>query len=243
MLPKYWFSDLVPGEISVVFLYRKYIPWISAEYLLLSDQSSQQYLAALWSYFLVLCDPMSMTTDEWNRDASILWLGMKNTYTVKELILYLGSWIRNSLLNTTGQILSITAPTTILLRYDLITQSSIEGTRYCIADREICVYRLWCYSGMNFSVGILNPELQLTFSKSWSSKALLPLSCDHTISTLATRRDSYYVWCISGPMYSWYTRVSPWLHIRVRWGSVQGTWWLFGRFGILHFLAWTFRAK
>ena len=83
---------------------------------------------------------MSMTTDEWNRDASILWLGMKNTYTVKELILYLGSWIRNSLLNTTGQILSITAPTTILLRYDLITQSSIEGTRYCIADREICVY-------------------------------------------------------------------------------------------------------
>ena len=186
---------------------------------------------------------MSVTTDECNRDASILWLGMKNTYTVKELILYLGSWIRNSLLNTTGQILSITALTRILLRYDLISQSSIEGTWYCTADREICVNRLWCYSSMNFWVGILNHELQLTFSKSWSSKALLPLSCDHAISTLATRRDSYYVWCISGPMYSWYTRVSPWLHIRVRWGSVQGAWWLFGRFRILDFLARTFRAK
>ena len=186
---------------------------------------------------------MSVTTDECNRDASILWLGMKNTYTVKELILLLCSWIKNGFLNTSVQILTITALTPILLRYDLISQSSIEGTWYCTADREICVNRLWCYSSMNFWVGILNHELQLTFSKSWSSKALLPLSCDHAISTLATRRDSYYVWCISGPMYSWYTRVSPWLHIRVRWGSVQGTWWLFGRFRILDFLARTFRAK
>ena len=51
------------------------------------DLSSQQYLAALWSYFSVLCDPMSVTTDECNRDASILCLGMEITYTVEELIL------------------------------------------------------------------------------------------------------------------------------------------------------------
>ena len=174
MLPKYWFNDLVPGEMSVVFLYTLYIAWMTRVHLRWCDLSSQQYLAALWSYFLVLCDPMSVTTDECNRDASILWLGMKITYTVKELILLLCSWIKNGFLNTSVQILTITALTPILHRYNLITQSSIEGTWYCTADREICVNRLWCYSSMNFWVGILNHELQLFFPKAGVPRPFYP---------------------------------------------------------------------